>query len=69
VLINRHPSKNQIDPNQFEKVAKHSISCYLPNNFMLCIEAVNTGQALVHIHEKSDLSKKLIELADLIVKG
>jgi len=68
VLINRSPSKNQIDPNKFEKATKHSISYYLPNNFMLCIEAVNTGQTLMDIHEKSDLSKKIIELADLIVK-
>ncbi len=67
VLINRHNSKSEIDANQFEKMTRHPISCYLPNNFALCIEAVNTGQPLIRIHEKSDLSKKIAELADLVV--
>ena len=66
VLINRHNSKSQIDTEEFEKMTKHPITSYLPNNFMLCIEAVNTGQPLLTIHEKSDLSKKVSELAEII---
>lgn len=69
VLINRHNSKSQIDGDEFEKMTRHPIAAYLPNNFMLCIEAVNTGQPITHIQEKSDLAKKISELAGLILRS
>ena len=69
VLINRHNSKSQIDADEFEKMTRHPIAGYLPNNFMLCIEAVNTGQPIIHIQEKSDLAKKISELAGLILRS
>lgn len=69
VLINRHNSKSQIDTDEFEKVTLHPIAGYLPNNFMLCIEAVNTGQPIFQIQEKSDLAKKISELAGLILRS
>ncbi len=66
VLINRHNSKNKIDAKEFENMTKHSITSNLPNNYMLCIEAVNSGQPLSAINERSDLAKKIDELADII---
>ncbi|GEM_PF-2208699 len=68
IIINRYNSKSQIDTKEFEKKTKHPITAQLPNNYMLCIEAVNTGQPLSHIQEKSDLSKKINEMAEMILK-
>ena len=66
VLINRHNSKNKIDAKEFENMTKHSITSNLPNNYMLCIEAVNSGQPLSTVNPRGDLSKKIEELADII---
>lgn len=67
VLINRYNSKSQIDTKEFEKITRHPVACYLPNNFMLCIEAVNTGQPITSIQDKSDLAKQIGDLASLIM--
>ena len=64
VMINRFNSKNQIDVKEFEKMTNHKISFLLPNNFPVCIEAVNTGQTVYKINDKSDLAKKIDELSE-----
>lgn len=66
VVINRYNSKSQIDTKEFERKTQHPITAKLPNNYMLCIEAVNTGQPLIQLQEKSDLSRKISDLAQLI---
>lgn len=68
ILINRYNSKNQIDAKEFEKMLRHPITATLPNNYMLCIQAVNSGQTMTEIQDKSDLVKKINELADIIRK-
>lgn len=68
VLVNRYNSKNQIDVREFEKTLKHPITATLPNNYMLCIEAVNSGQTMREINDKSDLVRKINELAEIIKK-
>ncbi len=66
VIINRYNSKNQIDVREFEKLTKHQIAGYLPNNYSVCIDAVNQGVPLKFINDKSDLVRKLAELADMV---
>lgn len=68
VIINRANSKSQIDAKEFEKITHHPIAYSLPNNYVLCVDAVNAGEPLNNIQEKTDLAKKLDELADSILK-
>ena len=63
IIINRYNSKNQLDLKEFEKKVRHPISARLPNNYSLCVEAINTGRPLSEIHENSDLVKQIAELA------
>lgn len=60
VAINRCQSKGQIDVKEFEKLTRHPIHYFLPNNYSVCIDAVNTGEPLP---ERSELAKKLAEIA------
>lgn len=69
VIINRFNSKNQVDVKEFEKLSRHPITLCLPNNFAVCIQAVNTGASVYSVNAKSDLAKKIDELADIIVKS
>ncbi len=64
IIVNRANSKNQIDAKEFEKVSRHPIRFYLPNNYPVCIEAVNSGTP---INDRSDLSKKIGEIASFII--
>lgn len=66
VVINRFNSKNQIDSKEFEKITKHTISFFIPNNYTQCIDAVNQGVPLKDISEKSDLTRKIQEIAAMI---
>lgn len=66
VIINRDNSKNQIDSKEFEKIAHHSVTAYIPNNYGLCIESVNKGEPVFDLNDKSDVSKKIIELAQSV---
>lgn len=66
IVINRHNSKYTIDVKQFEKLAQHNISFYLPNNYTLCIQSVNSGEPILDINDKADLSKKILEIAQSI---
>lgn len=68
LIVNRYNSKNQIDTREFERMIKQPISFQLPNNYMDCIEAVNAGKPIKEIHEKSDLVKKINEIADVVRK-
>ncbi len=69
VLINRYNSKSKIDGKEFENMTKHPITLNLPNNYAVCIEAVNSGQPISSVYDKSDLAKKIDELASKIVKS
>lgn len=69
VLINRYNSKSRIDVKEFEKKTKHPITAHLPNDFLLCIEAINTGEAISKIREKSDLAKKFAQISELILES
>lgn len=66
VIINRDNSKNQIDSKEFEKITRHSVTTYIPNNYALCIESVNKGEPVFNVNDKGDVSKKILELAQLI---
>jgi len=66
LVINRYNAKNQLDIKELEKAIKHPVACCLPNNYSLCIEAVNTGRPLSEIQEGSSLVKKIGELATLV---
>lgn len=68
IIINRHNSKSKIDSKEFENMTKHPIACNLPNNYMLCIEAVNSGQPLSSINAKADLAKKIEDLAEIVTQ-
>lgn len=63
IAVNRFNSKNQISINAFEKNINHPIACFLPNNYPLCSESVNTGKPLIELDAKSELVKKIGELA------
>lgn len=69
IVMNRTNSKNQLDVKEFEEKARHKVACRLPNNYALCIEAINTGQPLVDIHSHAELTKKIAELAALVWEG
>ena len=69
VIMNRYNSKNQVDANEFEKITNHPVACLLPNNYALCIQAVNTGDPISKINDKADLSKKIAELAQMMVRS
>lgn len=66
IVMNRTNSKRQLDVKEFEKKTRHSVACRLPNNYALCIEAINTGQPLLEIQSQSELTKKIGDLASLI---
>jgi Flp pilus assembly CpaE family ATPase len=66
VIINRDNSKNQIDSKEFEKITRHAVTTYIPNNYGLCIEAVNKGEVVFDLNDKSDLSKKILELSQMV---
>ena len=68
IVMNRHNSKNHIETKVFEKATRHPIDFYIPNNFSLCIEAVNTGQSVFEIDSKSDLAGKISDMARFIAK-
>jgi Flp pilus assembly CpaE family ATPase len=68
VIINRFNSKNQIDVKEFERMSNHPIAAFLPNNFVLCNDAVNKGESIYQLNPKADLSKKIDELAEIIKK-
>ncbi len=69
VIINRFNSKSHIDTREFEKKTDHAVAIRLPNNYLMCIEAVNAGRPLSDIQEKSDLAKKIAELAQTIMRN
>ncbi len=66
IVINRYNSKNQLDIRDFERKTNHVVACKLPNNYVACIESVNTGKPLNLFHAHSEIAKKIIELAQLI---
>lgn len=68
IVMNRTNSKNQLDVREFEEKAHHKVTCRLPNNYALCIEAINTGRPLGDIQSHAELTKKIAELAVLVWK-
>lgn len=66
IVMNRTNSKNQLDIKEFEKKTRHAVACRLPNNYALCIEAINTGQSLHEIQAHAELTKKIGELAAMV---
>ncbi len=66
IVINRYDAKNQLDTKEFEKKTKHLIDCRLPNQYALCIEAINNGLPVSKVQKTSNLAKKISELAEMI---
>ncbi len=66
VVINRFDAKNQLDTKEFEKKTKHSVACQLPNQYSLCIEAINNGLPISKVQKNSNLAHKISELAEMI---
>ncbi len=66
ILMNRCDSKSRIDTKEFEKRMQHPVSYRLPNDYSLCIEAVNTGRTIRSIEDRSELARRIGELASLV---
>jgi len=66
VVINRYDARNQLDTKEFEKKTKHPIACQLPNQYSLCIEAINNGLPISKVQKTSNLARKISELAEMI---
>lgn len=66
IVINRYNSKNQLDIRDFERRTNHLVACKLPNNYVACIESINTGKPLNVFHGHSEIAKKIAELAQLL---
>ena len=66
IVMNRTNSKNQLDVREFEKKAHHEVASRLPNNYALCIEAINTGRPLSEIQSHAELTKKIGDLAAIV---
>ncbi|MEI8345770.1 MAG: hypothetical protein WCG06_06835, partial [Candidatus Omnitrophota bacterium] len=56
------------DIREFEKIAAKPVDFCIPNNYSVCIQAVNRGEPINKIMDKSDIGKKIDELAASIVK-
>lgn len=63
IVFNRYNSKHQLDVKEFEKTIGHPIVCHIPNNFFLCIEAINSGQTLIELDPSSDVVKAVDDLS------
>ena len=66
VIINRYNAKSQLNAAEFENKTKQHVACYLPNNYPLCIEAVNTGRLLRDIKSKDELVKRIEHFAAVL---
>ena len=69
VVINRFDAKNQLDTKEFEKKTKHLVACHLPNQYSLCIEAINNGLPVSKIQKNSNLARKISELSEMILES
>ncbi len=69
VVINRFDAKNQLDTKDFEKKTKHPVACMLPNQYSLCIEAINNGLPISKLQKSSNLARKISELAEMILES
>lgn len=67
VIINRSNSKNQLDTGDFEKKTHFQVACHLPNQYALCVQAINSGVPLADIQKSSNLVKKIEDLSEIII--
>lgn len=68
VVINRFNAKNQLDIKDFQKNSKCNIRCKLPNDYVTCIESINTGKPINLHQENSEIGKKIKEFAQELAK-
>lgn len=69
IVINRFNAKNRLDTKEFERQTKQSIAFKLPNDYALCIEAINTGRPISELQGSSSFVQKLDEIAAVLKKA
>jgi pilus assembly protein CpaE len=64
ILLNRVSKRDSITPNQFSETLEYPVSFEIPSDYRSVIESINTGEPLLAKKPKSDVAKKLVNLAE-----
>jgi len=64
IAINRYNAKNQLSITEFEKNVGRSLELRVPNDYALCIEAVNSGKSLFEIDETAEVTRRILQFAE-----
>jgi pilus assembly protein CpaE len=68
IIANRFEKKAQISLNEAKKIIGKDIALTIPNNYSLVMTAINSGQEIAKISEKSNVSKVYKKLAQAIAE-
>lgn len=63
-LVNRYDKKDKLKISDFEQALGLKVSDTLPNEYALVNHAINQGEAVYKLNAKSDMAKKLKQLAE-----
>jgi pilus assembly protein CpaE len=64
IILNRVSKRDSITPGQFAETLEYPVSFEIPGDYRAVIESINAGEPLLSKKPKSEVAKKLIQLAE-----